>query len=217
MKQRGTYFFIPPALLMVASLWNSIYIERSMIIVLPPFVMMLAIGVQSVKHSKLRHGLAAGLAILCALALYNLWWAKADQWTVWMPNPDWRAAASYFADQENHSDDRFQIVGATLSRTLNYYYTRRNGATSKIKLARTRKPLPLVEFKEIGKRGLFRFLFDKRIETVYLLHNRHWTGAFPKLLNTARRDRKFLFEEKVSFKGLDIYRFSLLAIKPESL
>jgi len=203
------YFLLPPIFLLLASLFNShIYIERSMIILLPPFIMLIANGTMAFRRRKWRYTAICILIFINCFALFNLWVSKSDKWTVWMPNPDWRSAARYFDNQLANSSDQFIIAQITPSRTLNYYYTR----LFKLKNDEDAKAYPsqlsIIDFNKDSRVDLLKSM-SNGIETFYLIHNRLWSGNFHYIIKKIKRNRKFGFENKISFKGLDIYKFHL--------
>lgn len=82
------WFGLPLALtLAISAVQPHSYIERNMLAVLPPFLMLLASGARS--------ALAAGALLLLGLAgVLNLLLLEPDESTVFHLKPDWRAAAA---------------------------------------------------------------------------------------------------------------------------
>lgn len=91
------HLLVPIALLLTISLVRpTVYAERSFIIILlPSFAMLLAEGLLAFPRRQVRLALIVLALALNSLALYNLWIAKADRWTIHQPAPDWRAATAY--------------------------------------------------------------------------------------------------------------------------
>lgn len=77
---------------------TNTYVERSAIPSLPLYLLVVAAGLTSARTEaggRLAAAMSAalGLSILVAFAIHR------DHWTVYRPNPDWRAATAYLADE----------------------------------------------------------------------------------------------------------------------
>jgi len=204
------YFIIPPVLLWIASFFNPyMYIERSMIILLPPFMVLIAYGIMSFRRKALQYTAMVIILLFTSWALLNLWVVKADQWTVYKPNPDWRYAAAYFDEEISTSNERFVIFCTVPSRTLNYYYFQLLKRKDKEYRKDFPPRLPLLDYNRYAGFDLFRLLFSNHVETLYIIHNTYWSGNFPSLLDRVEGDLRFLPDEKITYKGLDIYKFIL--------
>ncbi|MFT5197464.1 MAG: mannosyltransferase [Planctomycetota bacterium] len=76
---------------------DATYIERSALPALPFFLIVMATGFTGFgKPQQNRAGLIA-LGILCILPL-AAFFAQRDAWTIYKPNPGWRAATEYIHD-----------------------------------------------------------------------------------------------------------------------
>lgn len=99
----------------------STYIERSLLPSLPFFMMIVSLGLVSLGQGFLRLGAAAAIALLASASLWA-YYEFDDEWTVYKPHQDWRAAASYFGRElEQGAAGRPIYTGMPNSRSLPYY------------------------------------------------------------------------------------------------
>ncbi|MBN1831454.1 MAG: glycosyltransferase [Deltaproteobacteria bacterium] len=202
------YLFIPPSLLFIASFfYKHIFIERSMIIMLPPFLILLAYSVLSIPRSVLRNIALALLLTINVWALYNLWWAKSETWTVYKQNPDWRSATHYFYDLLKKPSGRFVIAQITPTDSLSYYYSRIRKTDSEKKVDLYPSKLPGVYIETYKREELERLIDQNGLNEIYLIHNLYWSGPFEKIYNDFKKERVFREGGKVSYKGLEIHKF----------
>ncbi len=202
------YLLIPPSLLFIASFfYKYIFIERSMIIMLPPFLILLAYSVLSIPRAVLRNIAFALLLTINVWALYNLWWAKSETWTVYKQNPDWRSATHYFYDLLKKPSDRFVIAQITPTDSLSYYYSRIRKSDSENWVGSYPSRLPCVYIESFKRKELERLIDQNGLNEIYLIHNLYWSGPFEKIYNDFRKERVFQEGEKISYKGLEIYKF----------
>jgi hypothetical protein len=112
-----------PLFLLVASAFGfgRIYTERSALPALP-FVMLLAgKGLTSLPMTVMRWT-SLLLLVLTTAALIALFRFQADRWTVYKPNPDWRAAAAYLSREVDHGGAGRPVFTPTPNpRPLSYY------------------------------------------------------------------------------------------------
>ena len=216
------YLLLPPIFLLLASLYYSqIYVERSMIILLPPFMILTACGVMAFSRLRWHYIVLSGLLLLNSWSLFNLWVAKADTWTVWIPKPDWQSTAQYFENQITKSSEEFIIVLITPATTLNYYYSRiikSKGAEKphayppELPIVQLRKRRDNIRFFNYDRTEFLNLLSVNKIDTFYLIHNRYWAGRFYRLFRNVRKDRRFQLLGKTSFKGIEIFKFRVLSL-----
>lgn len=120
------YALAVPGFLMAAALagLGNTYIERSALTAVPFLFLIAGAGVESVRSVSARRALAAGVVLLfCAssLALH----AQPDAWTVYKPNPDWRAVARYLgAELDAGAAGRPVFTSMPNPRPLPYYDAR---------------------------------------------------------------------------------------------
>jgi len=201
------WFLLPLLSLLTASLiYPAIYVERSMIILLPPFFILMAVAVMSMKRRWARGVLAASLLSLSLLSLFNLWVVKADEWTVYKPNPDWRSAAEYLVADTTKSKDPFFVVQSIPTEALSYYYNRLSGSGSHSG-RRGQKELPAGTMRVYEEAKFMRFLSEYRIRTIYLIRNRYWLDNFEKVYEQIHNSRFYEYSGEKEFKGLVIYKY----------
>jgi 4-amino-4-deoxy-L-arabinose transferase-like glycosyltransferase len=205
------YFFVPLLLVLVASsLYPQIYIERSMLILLPPYVMLIALGVLSLPRPALR---VVGLATLLALngwALANLWVTKADVWTVYKPKNDWRAAAQFLGGEMRDAGAPLMIFATVPASALVYYDHRIVELVDDVTGAGE------------GKRAVIRYISGRDrgfiasrlraagTERFYLIEDTYWSGGFQQLFADVTGDANFEPVGERSFKGLKVFAFRWL-------
>jgi len=172
------WLFVP--LLMTAGISLLIphsYIERNMLAVLPPFVLLLAAGAVEVW------AMAAVLG-LTALGVLNLLVLNPDAPTVYHMKPDWRTAAPTL------SGEIFVTVPTT---ELEYYPPQSPAVVHEIVSGKV-----LEDAERAGWRPLAPF---------FLVRNLTWKGCWNEVWGHWSNDPRFKVAEIRSFRGLMIYRF----------
>lgn len=114
-------FFMPAVLLVLCLVgYDHIYIERSLLAILPFFCLAMARGLTQVRRAWVRAPIMAfvGLFIIATLCVF---YSSGARWTVYKPNPDWRAAAQYIDSELRSKDDTMTLFAATGARVLVYY------------------------------------------------------------------------------------------------
>jgi hypothetical protein len=202
------YLLLPPVSVMAASLiYRNLYIERSMIILLPPFLILIACGVMIWRVAVWRNALLALLLLFNGWALFNLWVGKADTWTVYKQNPDWKAAARYFADELSRSNIPVFILHTAPGEALDYSYARLLKSDARARAGKLPASLPHGRINEFDQARLVNFMAQYRIGAVYLIHELTWPLNFKSLLRTIQTSPYFGVEGKVGFKELEVFKF----------
>jgi 4-amino-4-deoxy-L-arabinose transferase-like glycosyltransferase len=203
------YFLTPLVCVLLASLvYPRIYIERSMLILLPPFMIALAAGVMAGQRSKQSYALLALLMLLNGYALFNLWVAKSDAWTVYKQNPDWRSASQYFKSEMAKTDGLLVVLAATPATELVYYDSR---AAELGYPSPWREPARLfILHADMDTEVLYKMLLRENLESIYVVHNHYWDDGFKQLWERVAKDTAFKLVSSVSFKGLEIFKFRVL-------
>ena len=119
------YLFSLPLFIMglhLVGLENA-YIERSAFVALPFFYMILAKGATAFESKPVTISCIVLTIIFSIISLTAYFW-KSERWTVYKPNPDWRAAAGYFGDELKGTAERSLAFGATPATELTYYDVR---------------------------------------------------------------------------------------------
>jgi mannosyltransferase len=202
---------VPPLLLLPASVLRpQLYVERSMIFMLPSYFMLLAYGALSFDNLGWRVPAAGLLLLLGALSLYNLWGPKAEVWTVWMPKADWRQAADYFSRQATGSGgQKFLIFQTNPEFSLAYYYDRQRRDQGIAVSGGLTQQLPLVELKRCDMPEVEGHLARTGARAAYFVHNHQWTGGFPRVMKSVTRDPRFRLTDTARFRGITVYSFSV--------
>ena len=200
----------PPVMLLAASVLRPhIYVERSMIFLLPPYLIVLAYGALSFQRSNWRAVTAGMLLLLALTSLCNLWGPKAEAWTVWMPKPDWRATTSYFDREIGASAEKFLIFQVNPETSLVYYYDRIiRSANAGLPVSHP-TTLPIIYLKKFTREEIDGYLASTGIRKVYFVHNHQWSGAFPLVMRAVQSDPQFRLTDAARFPGITVYRFAV--------
>ncbi len=217
------YLMLPPVMVMAASLiYPNLYIERSMIFLLPPFVILVACGVMVWSSRWLRNVLLSILLLLNGWALLNLYVLKADTWTVYKPNPDWRLAAAWLARELQDSHGNIFVLHSAPGEALDYSYKRLRESLPGNGAGILPPNLPHGRMSEYDEEKFTAFLKEFRVDRVYLIHERTWSLNFQSLMKSLEGCQALVPSGKAGFKQLDIYRFQVQplqtgAVSPKSI
>ncbi len=211
---RGTallvlYFTVPLACTFVASQINpQIYIERSMLILLPPFLLLIAVGALCALRGWLRHAAVVLLLVLGGVALFNLRVAKADRWTVYKPKNDWRAVAQYFRHARQEASEPVTIIAGVPVSVLVYY------DHQTVEIAGPEMPLPahagIVVFYVFhgDKTALVEALERAKTNSFYVVEDIYWEGGIKQLLAQLEIDPSFRKLGEHAFRGVHVSQFA---------
>ncbi len=194
------YFLVPPIALFAASfIYPRIYIERSMIILLPPFCILLSYGVVSLTRPRWRTVAVTALLFVNIISLANLWVIKRDAWTVYKPNPDWRAFASELREDTNRT-----VVFASCPPWAVQYYLKESGSIV-LWLGSDRD----VDSRVVGEsaRRLLRKRGIRYPHFFYVAINRYWGDRHASELNEEVFAREYPLLEKNRYFALDVYKY----------
>ena len=100
---------------LVSSLLVPIYIDRFLLVALPPYLILVAYGLLHIRHAIARRGLILALTLAISLSLSRIYFDPI------YAKEDWRGLAGYIQQQSQSND---VIFVRTLEGTLpfNYYY-----------------------------------------------------------------------------------------------
>ena len=211
----GFYLGLPMLGSLLASLvYPKFYLERNLLAAFPAFAWLLALGCLS-EGSAFSKWIRVGLVVsLQAAALTNLWWLKADAWTVYKPNPDWRGLSAHLLQLS-----RTAGMGPTLAfettgypQTVQFYLP----GTLWLKApARMSTPVPgLVVYSasDTSNYGLVTgTIRSLRVDRFFVLHELHWSGWTAELLNRLAQEPAYREEDSQQFKG---FRLHCFRVKP---
>jgi mannosyltransferase len=202
------YLLVPPVALLAASFfYRTLYIERSMIILLPPFLVTIACGVTAWRSMLWQRVSLAALLLFNGFAVFNLNIAKADIWTVYKQNPDWRSAAKYLAEEFDNSTDPGFIIHNTPGEPLEYSYIRFLKTEGNSIAGHLRDELPHGLMVAYDEGRFMDFLTRFGVQRIYLLHELTWSQNFEGLIKPIQANPVFRAEGITHFKDLDIYKF----------
>ncbi|MBL8729430.1 MAG: glycosyltransferase family 39 protein [Planctomycetes bacterium] len=112
-----------PVFLLVATLFglDRTYTERSALPALPFVLLLAGKGLTSLPTTAMRWT-SVLLLVLTSASLIALFRFQADRWTVYKPNPDWRAAAAYLSREIDRGGAGRPVFTPTPNpRSLAYY------------------------------------------------------------------------------------------------
>lgn len=112
-----------PLLMIIMALagLGQIFIERSMLTVLPFFYGIVALGVFAFANRGVHAIAVTALVVLSVVALTSFYKNQNEVWTVYKPNPDWRSAASYLtSEMEPSPGDSLVLVGSPADALIYY-------------------------------------------------------------------------------------------------
>lgn len=120
------FFVCLPGLLFLLTLvgFRQIYIERSLLTVMPFFYGILAFGLVSLPSWLGKMSAGTVLAALCVFGLLSFYSNRDNIWTVYKPNPDWRSTASYLTADIGNAGRNSVIMATTPADALYYYDAR---------------------------------------------------------------------------------------------
>lgn len=215
------YLFALPILMLglTISRFKQIYIERTIFMILPFFYIVLASGIDEFKNRYIGRMCIITFFIFSSIALIE-YERKTDEWTVYRPNPDWRACAGYLESEIKNSGEPLQIGATSPASVLIYYglwfkdYTQlapnlwfesRSGTDTQA------KPRLLVcYFENSNIKDAYEILSAKGPRIFYLIEDIYWSENFDNLLKVLTHDPRFSFLESRSFRSLKVFKFRII-------
>jgi 4-amino-4-deoxy-L-arabinose transferase-like glycosyltransferase len=201
------WLILPLALTWVGSLVHPrFYIERNLLALLCPYVLVVSVGVCSSPRSVRLVVTGLYLALL-VLSIWNLYIAKADRWTVYKPNPDWRSAMQYFSG-EIRIEGGVLLVSTCPNKEIAYYGPRTIPGYNSADPGQSK--LFTMDFcSDAGPQDILEIARDSRLTSLYLIHNKSWEGCFKNAWDTVTKDARFHRSETRQFKGITAYKFDI--------
>lgn len=214
------YLVVLPLFLLAATGigFSNIYIERSLLVLLPIFFSVLAVGAVGIKLVKPRC-LICLTVIGIFVATLGIHFSRHHEWTVYKPNPDWRSAVRHLDKEAQTNSFQPVVFVVSPSDEMIYYNPKFQYGDSKrdLRLLTTRTiqasqsdktsnwliykvqphQVPYI-YNNLTQNGMTRF---------YLIHNKYWSGGFTEVYTELKKDTRFQLNSTQSFKGLDIYCF----------
>jgi dolichyl-phosphate-mannose-protein mannosyltransferase len=226
-------FLLPVIFLGFGLLGLNNYIERSMLVALPFFFIVLAKGVTGLNSSPARYACVA-VVVLISIATVATYFRRGDEWTVYKPNADWRSAAHYL-DEELKLSDRAALF--TLGSVLELsYYDRQFREVSfgavQVDQKRSEKGTGILKYildkydgilarkneEDQHFTEIYRYrdvedidnrLFSQNSQTFYLIRNRYNSSAteFHQTYEALISNPRFQYQTVQSFKGIEVFKF----------
>lgn len=201
LKERGKrhfllYLFITPIFFIIASYFFEFtgknFLERSFINIFPFYLIVLVKCLDS-NLNFINKKIIVPILISISLVVLAFYFIRNNEWTVYKPNPDWRAMAEIVDSQDPQSNGRILIFHTSDSRALKYY--------TKVPYFRYishRASLNDIN-KVIAKRGLNRF---------YILSNDNWNPIPEEALRRQFKNNSddWYIDKTYKTKGLNLYR-----------
>jgi 4-amino-4-deoxy-L-arabinose transferase-like glycosyltransferase len=211
------YFTVPLVCVFIASRFNpQVYIERSMLILLPPYLILIAVGACAWRGPLLRHLMMAALLVLNGCALFNLWVAKVDVWTVYKPKNDWRSAAQYFAAEMREAKGPLVLL-ASVPVSVLVYYDHHIAEVAGPEAALPEQAGALIFYLfQSDKAPLLETLRRAKAGTFYIVEDTYWAGSTKQLLARVNADADFEPLAARSFKGVRISKFKWKLGQPQT-
>jgi 4-amino-4-deoxy-L-arabinose transferase-like glycosyltransferase len=230
------YLFAIPVFLLVATYFGFRgYIERSVLVALPFFHIVIAKGIiciadasESIRPGSYARAFVKSLAGACIvvvilLSVFTLkeYFRRDEEWTVYKPNPDWRSAARYLESGINASSDgssgQLAIFAAVPPLELTYYNSRFIniwlGLVEGQDTLTGEESRAYWEIYSIGPAYLKNFekfheaLSRTGARAFYLIHNKYWSGDFDRVFKHLMNDPRVQYQNMKSFKGIEIHEF----------
>ena len=193
------------------------YLERNLLEVFPFYAILIALGCLSGGSHASKLSRVGLLAALQLLALGNLWWWKAEQWTVYKPNPNWRGLCRQLTQVLASDPDRPALLFETTGypQTVRFYLPDALLFSGPGPLP----PSPLVvislaqpdQYSRLGE-----ILAAQKARRFYVVHELVWPQWSEELLLRLRGESGYQEEGLWIFKGLRLHRFRLLHAPPET-
>jgi uncharacterized membrane protein len=200
------WFIIPLVLTIAGSMvTKDFYIERNLLVILPPFIFLLVAGADIGAPRWARISVITGLVALAITATVSLRFIKTEIWTVYKYKPDWRAAAYYFSDEMMANG----VVRVLFTNpTYEYSYYHRRIILAKAPPGSRQEPLSAHVCNDDPK-TILQGIVRKGWSPVYLVQNKTWGGCWDTIWELFSTAPQLHLVEQRDFRGLTIYKFSL--------
>ena len=187
----------------------GVFIERSLFICLPFFFILVALGLDAVRPVAVRAILGAALLVLMVSGLMAFH-TKADEWTVYKPNPDWRSAAALLV--QDAEVGRAAIFISSPADVLRYYSEdfSKTGAANSPPVRDLTKRFDLYKFdRSDGWTG------DRAVRPythAFLVRNDFWREGFEKKKGKFLAEYPLELVDRKEFKGLLIEKYLVVSL-----
>lgn len=198
------WVILPLALTLAGSLVSeNFYIERNLLVILPPFLLLLASGTDFGFPRWMKPALIAALFILATTATINLRFFKSEFWTVYKYKPDWRSAANYVAEDAEPGVPPRVLVTIP---TFEYQYYQRRNRIEQGMASTASNPFVISICNENPGKTLQQIASLDWPE-FYLVRNKTWNGCWKDIWTAIPSTPSLQIVDEKEFKGLIIYKF----------
>ena len=205
-------FVLPATLWLLGFVASGNYIERSALLAMPFFFMIIAAGITASKSVMLRTCLVLFLIFANVTTLISYFW-RSDEWTVYKPNVDWRSAATFVRDRSMAAPSGRTIVLAfSPADELSYYdpslqqvSCEELGKEATAIADESRDRIFVVRMTTDQCTGLEDFLARSGSTELLAIRNQFWLGNFEEAMPSIAGDPRFHLDTLTEFKGLTIY------------
>ena len=199
------WMIMPLSLTLAGSLVSeNFYIERNLLVILPPFLLLLVAGSAIESPRWMKSATVAVLVVLAVAATVNLRFFHSETWTVYKFKPDWRSAVDYLNEDANPADPPRVLVTVP---TYEYrYYQRRNQSGQR--LASKTEPFVYSVCND-DPENTMRGIAGLGWPDFYLVHNKTWSGCWNEIWNAIPAEPSLQILDQKEFKGLTIYKFGV--------
>jgi uncharacterized membrane protein len=169
--------------------FNKIYIERYLVILLPLFYIVLAYGLVQTRNMAVKISALVIILTITFLSLNKT--LSQEKCTVYKPNPDYRSAARYLA-QEPSDSGPLEILVGRITKELSYYQKqllRNDHIDFSFHLRRIQDP------KNINNK------------TFYVIKDDFWPGTSENLIKNIKEHRRIKKVSEKKFTGVTVYKF----------
>jgi 4-amino-4-deoxy-L-arabinose transferase-like glycosyltransferase len=200
------WLLLPLALTFTASLvFKRFYIERSLLALLSPYVLVLALG--ACCRRRAFSLVATGLVLLLSAgSIWSLYWIKADNWTVYKPKPDWRSAMNYLGS-EVKKDGSVLLITTNPTNEVSYYGPRT--IPGYLSSATAQSGFSTMDFCSDKPERILQMIREKNRKSFHILWNETWSGCFAGARDAIGQDAGFRLSETHEWKRLTLYKYDI--------
>jgi len=185
---------------------RDFYIERNLLVILPPFLMVLAIGADMGSPRWAKMALIGGLLALAVAATVNLLFFKTEVWTVYKYKPDWRSAANYFRE-ESRLINPLRVLVTIPSVEFDYY--KRHVILAGTAAGTKQEPV-LADVCNANLDEILPQIAQARWEMLYLVKNKTWARCWDRAWESFSNAPQLQLVEQREFSGLIIAKFRVV-------
>jgi len=204
--------FMVPILMMFCMSWymaarykggHHLYLERVLTSVLIYFYALILIrGATSIRSFSIRCVLLSLIFSITLAGSLSMLTIKKDKWTIWLPNPDWRAFSSEIKDEFG----RAIVFTSTPPLELRYYLEDKGEMALPLAVKTTASPNKVKAYikEQFHERSVMT------PEFFYVAINRYWDIYGTGYINEKIIMPLYPLLEERHYLALDVYRYAML-------